>query len=147
MTFITLISLVISRYICINNFLQIRNSVVQKSDMDLFSPVLYQILSSKSYPHILFLDDLTTMVSPTQPVLNNDKATSLLIMCSKVQNTSGEKQNLLPNLIKFKAYLFLIFILSQVLNQTLAFNHNHLRISPGIVTRTHLILVQLVTLC
>lgn len=85
--------------------------------MALFSPVLYQIRSRKSYPHILFsLDDLTTMVSPTQSVLNNDKTTSLLIMSSKVQNTSAEKQNLLPNLIKFKAYLFLIFILSQVLN-------------------------------
>lgn len=56
------------------------------------------------------------MVSPTQSVLNNDKATSLLIILSKVQNTTAEKQNLLPNLIKFKAYLFLIFILSQVLS-------------------------------
>lgn len=55
MIFITLISLAISRYICINNFLQIRNSVVQKSDMALFSPVLYQIRSRKSYLHILFL--------------------------------------------------------------------------------------------
>lgn len=82
----------------------------------------------------------------TQSVFQIDKATYLLIMCSNGTNYKWQKTKTPPQFNQIQSIFIFTFILPQVLSQTIGFNRNHLRISPAVVTRAHLILVQLVTL-